>query len=147
MDNKILSIFQKHIGNQESFAQKTRAIENIKDTNSIIGALQTLDLALKKCHSSIHETQRIEEIISRCLFMGEALFDREIQIPILQKNLYVANIHDLLKSNSIEEVEHFIIDKREEIQALLGGIFENLNQEDDCYTSPQKQAIHLEKFF
>lgn len=148
MSKNILSVFEKHIGKQQNFDQKNiKIIKNIKDTNSIIGALQTIDLALKKCLASIDQPKLIEEIVSKCSFMGETLFQAEISIPIIAKSFYIEKIQDLLECNSIEEIKEFIHDKREEIKELLSCIFEALNQEDDEYALPQTQQISLEKFF
>lgn len=147
MNKNVLSVFEKHIGKQQNPSQNTRIIRNIKDTNTIIGVLQTIDLALKKSLTSLNEPDLIEEIVSKCSFMGEALFGVEISIPIIQENFYIEKLQDLLQCNSIEDIEHFIIDKREEIKELLQCIFESLNQEDNDYTMHHTQQISLEKFF
>lgn len=147
MNNNILSVFEKHIGKQQSSHQNTRVMKNIKDTNTMIGILQTLDLALKKSLASLNQPNLVEEIVSKCSFMGEALFGVEISIPMIQESFYVEKLQDLLQCNSTDDVEHFIIDKREEIKGLLQCIFESLNQEDSDYTMHHTQQISLEKFF
>lgn len=147
MSENILSVFEKHIGKQQNLAQNTKVIKTIKDTNSIIGALQTIDLALKKCLNSLEQPKLIEEIVSKCSFMGEALFGVEISIPLIGESFYIEKPQDLLQCNSSEDVGHFLADKREEIKGLLQCIFESLNQEDNDYAMPHTQQISLEKFF
>lgn len=147
MNENILSVFEKHIGKQESGKQNIKTLRNIKDTNSIIGALQTIDITLKKCSPLLNQPHLIKEMIEKCSFMGEALFGVEISIPNLEESFYIEKIQDLLQCNSIEDVEHFILDKREEIKTLLECIFESLNQDDEEYRPSHTQQTSLEKFF
>lgn len=148
MSDNILSIFEKHIGKQQGGSQNIKALKNIKDINSIIGALQTIDLTLKKCLTCLDQPHIVEEMIAKCSFMGEALFGVEISIPHIQESFYIEKLQDLLQCNSAEDVEHFIADKRDEIKGLLQCIFESLNhEEDNDYTISPTQQISLEKFF
>lgn len=147
MNKNVISVFEKHLGKQQNPNQNIRIMRNIKDTNTVIGVLQTIDLALKKSLTSLNQPDLVEEIVSKCSFMGEALFGVEISIPIIQENFYVEKLQDLLQCNPIEDIEHFIIDKRGEIKGLLQCIFESLSQEDNDYTIHHTQQTSLEKFF
>lgn len=148
MSEKILSIFEKHIGKQQNANCNRRIIENIKDTNAIIGALQTIDLALKKSLNCLEHPDRIATIVDQCSFMGQSLFDAEISIAPIHESFYIEKLQDVLQCNSIEETKYFIQDKQEEIKRLLGCIFQSLDDADDhAQLTSNTKPISLEKFF
>ena len=141
MNKNILSIFEKHLGAQTP--TRTQLTLNIKDTNEIIGALQTINSALKKCQNSIHSPQEINQIVSSCFFMEKPLFGRKIFIPTIEEDFFIENLDEMIQNNH-QNIQSYIQSKREEIDQILETILEALDKQD-CSSSHQGSQATLTK--
>lgn len=129
-----LEILKKHLGEVEgksSFEAK-QLCSQISDANDFIGALQVLDLSLKKIEHNLKERGSDEvanraldastlQLISNCAFMGESLFDSTFRVNVggREFGFEIQNPMLLLENNGFEGVLAYTQDKREEISTLL----------------------------
>ncbi|MBK1971359.1 hypothetical protein JG677_00390 [Campylobacter sp. TTU-622] len=136
-----LNTLKKHLGEVKEMSrfEAKRICSQINDANDFIGALQVLDLTLKKVSQNIN--QRLElnhlddiqkrtldanvaSLIQNCSFMsvtlfgnifnvyaGEQLFEFEITNPLL-----------MLENNGYEGILSYIEDKRDEIKTILAQL-------------------------
>lgn len=138
--SKELEILKKHLGEvqgKSSFDAKTFGSQ-ISDANDFIGALQVLDLSLKKisknikerCLDGIDEEQKrlldaqSSQLIQNCSFMGENLFDNSFSVNLASKifSFEIQNPLLILENSDYEGVLAYIDDKREEISTLLDDL-------------------------
>ncbi len=107
----------------------------INDANDFIGALQVLDMTLKKIEKSI--TERIDEnldniqkrtldamtsqLIQNCSFMGTALFGNIFNVYVGKKffEFEISNPLLVLEKAGYEGVLAYVEDKRDEIKWIL----------------------------
>lgn len=133
-----LQILKKHLGEVEAMGKfkATQLCSQINDINDFIGALQVLDLALKKIQQSLNERlsdlklddmqkraldANVSQLIQNCSFMGTALFGNIFNV-YAGKELFefeIANPLLVLEKSDFEGVLSYIEDKREEISTLL----------------------------
>lgn len=136
MKNK-LDVFKKHLGEIQGVSEfkATQICSQINDANDFIGALQILDLTLKKIEKSI--TERLDEqnddlqkrtldatssqLIQNCSFMGTALFGNIFNVYVGQKlfEFEISNPLLVLEKAGYEGVLAYIQDKRDEIKDIL----------------------------
>lgn len=136
-----LDILKKHLGEvvgKSEFSAKELSSQ-INDANDFIGALQMLDLSLKKVQKNIQERNSPElsseeqkrsldaqsaAIIQNCSFMGESLFDTSLSVSVGKENFSfeIQNPLLVLEKAGYEGVLAYIEDKREELDALLESI-------------------------
>ncbi|KAA6227830.1 hypothetical protein FMM54_01475 [Campylobacter sp. LR185c] len=132
-----LDVLKKHLGDVDNMGvfKAKQICSQISDANDFIGALQVLDIALKKIHTSL--SQRIDEslddmqkrtldadassIIQNCSFMGTALFDNVFSVYVRKQNFEfeIANPLLVLEKSDYNGVLAYIEDKREEISNIL----------------------------
>lgn len=144
MNQNILSIFQKHLGSQSQMQDKITT--DIKSTNELIGSLQSLDSALKKCQNSPYCEEEIEQIVSNCFFMEKPLFGREIFIPATGEIFFVQDLTEMFQSHSQENLSSYIQNKREEIKEILEIIFEALDKQECSSPQHNKQILQAKNF-
>jgi len=127
-----LNILKKHLGEVQgkSCFEAMQICSQINDANDFIGALQVLDLSLKKTHANIKTLCEIKDenlltntslLIQNCSFMGIALFNNVFNVYVGQK-LFEFEIVDpllMLEKSGYEGVLAYIEDKREEIANIL----------------------------
>ena len=134
-----LSVFKKHLGEIEGVSEfKASTIcSQINDANDFIGALQVLDLTLKKIHQSLSQrTQSLDDLekrnldamasalIQNCSFMGTALFGNIFNVYV-GKQLFEFEISNpllILKNSDYKGVLAYVEDKRDEIKGILSQI-------------------------
>lgn len=151
MKEDILSIFAKHIQvPQMHESRKDHSMADIKDLNQAIGALQSLDLALKKSQASLSNPDEVMQIVSNSFFMEESLFEREICIAAIAQSVFVKSLDQVLKQEGIEATSNYIATKREEIQTLLERILEVLEQnptsQASSHTASRDFSSHYSHF-
>ncbi|EHR2531695.1 hypothetical protein QWN50_000106 [Campylobacter coli] len=132
-----LEIFKKHLGEIQGVNEfkANQICSQINDANDFIGALQVLDMSLKKIEKSILE--RIDEnsddmqkrtldatasqLIQNCSFMGTALFGNIFNVYVGQKlfEFEISNPLLVLEKAGYEGVLAYIQDKRDEIKDIL----------------------------
>ncbi|HEG4758302.1 TPA: hypothetical protein SEA24_000858 [Campylobacter coli] len=132
-----LEIFKKHLGEIQGVNEfkANQICSQINDANDFIGALQVLDMSLKKIEKSILE--RIDEnsddmqkrtldatasqLIQNCSFMGTALFGNIFNVYVGKKlfEFEIANPLLILQTSNYEGVLAYIQDKRDEIKDIL----------------------------
>ncbi|EDO7705851.1 hypothetical protein QG946_000598 [Campylobacter coli] len=132
-----LEIFKKHLGEIQGVNEfkANQICSQINDANDFIGALQVLDMSLKKIEKSILE--RIDEnsddmqkrtldatasqLIQNCSFMGTALFGNIFNVYVGKKlfEFEISNPLLVLEKAGYEGVLAYIQDKRDEIKDIL----------------------------
>ncbi|EGK7561159.1 hypothetical protein IO476_000098 [Campylobacter coli] len=132
-----LDMFKKHLGEIQDVSEfkATQICSQINDTNDFIGALQVLDLTLKKIEKSI--TDRLDEqnddlqkrtldatssqLIQNCSFMGTALFGNVFNVYVGKKffEFEISNPLLVLEKAGYEGVLAYVQDKRDEIKGIL----------------------------
>lgn len=135
--SKELEILKKHLGEVEGQSEfKAKQIcSQINDANDFIGALQILDLNLKKVQKNISErlddsispeNQRVLDsqnaaLIQSCAFMGECLYDHEFSVNVGAQDFHfeIQNPLLILEKGDFSGVLSYVEDKREEIASLL----------------------------
>lgn len=135
-----LDIFKKHLGEIQGVNEfkANQICSQINDANDFIGALQILDLTLKKIEKSI--TERLDEqnddmqkrtldatasqLIQNCSFMGTALFGNIFNVYVGKKlfEFEIANPLLILQTSNYEGVLAYIQDKRDEIKIILSEL-------------------------
>ncbi|ARE79945.1 flagellar FLiS export co-chaperone [Campylobacter helveticus] len=135
-----LDVLKQHLGEVEGVGEfKAKQLcSQINDANDFIGALQVLDLSLKKIQNNI--TQRMQEstdevqkrtldaassqLVNHCSFMGTGLFDNIFNVYVGQKlfEFEISNPLLVLDKGGYEGVLAYIEDKREEIKANLSEL-------------------------
>ncbi|EPY7915698.1 flagellar FLiS export co-chaperone [Campylobacter coli] len=135
-----LDVFKKHLGEIQGVSEfkATQICSQINDANDFIGALQILDLTLKKIEKSI--TERLDEqnddlqkrtldatssqLIQNCSFMGTALFGNIFNVYVGQKlfEFEISNPLLILQTSNYEGVLAYIQDKRDEIKIILSEL-------------------------
>ncbi|EAJ1621799.1 flagellar FLiS export co-chaperone [Campylobacter upsaliensis] len=135
-----LDILKQHLGEVDGVSEfKAKQLcSQISDANDFIGALQVLDLSLKKIQNNI--TQRLQkdtdevqkrtldaassQLVNSCSFMGTALFDNIFNVYVGQKlfEFEISNPLLVLDRGGYEGVLAYIEDKREEIKANLSEL-------------------------
>ena len=149
-----LEILKKHLGEVEgkaSFEAKQLCLQ-INDANDFIGALQVLDISLKKVENNIKERGSDEmanraldastmKLISNCAFMGESLFDNTFKVNVggREFGFEIQNPMLLLENNGFEGVLAYVQDKREEILALLLDLATAITL-GSSFATPQTEA-------
>ncbi len=136
--NTELQILKKHLGEAElvgGFKAK-QICSQINDANDFIGALQILDLNLKKIHNQISQRlddtklddmqkraidANVSQLIQNCSFMQTALFDNVFRVYLGKKLFEFEIVNPLLalEKCDYEGVLAYIEDKREEISNML----------------------------
>ncbi|TEY03895.1 flagellar FLiS export co-chaperone [Campylobacter sp. US33a] len=137
--SKELKILEQHLGKVQAVGEfkASQICTQINDANDFIGALQVLDLALRKIHTSIStydtnldESQKgtldanISQFIQNCSFMGTALFDNAFNVYVGQKlfEFEISNPLLILQKYGYEGVLAYVEDKREELKGILGEL-------------------------
>lgn len=139
--NQEMNILKKHLGEVEGIsAFKAKQIcSQISDANDFIGALQILDLNLKKIHNQISQRlndtklddvqkrtidANVSQLIQNCSFMQTALFDNVFKVYMGQKlfEFEIVNPLLVLEKSNYEGVLAYVEDKREEIATLLANL-------------------------
>lgn len=133
-----LNILKKHLGDVSDVSafEAKQICSQINDANDFIGALQVLDINLKKIHKNISERVSDEnlddiqkrtldantsQLIQNCAFMGAALYDNIFKVYV-GKQLFEFEISNpllVLEKSNYEGVLAYIEDKREEISGIL----------------------------
>lgn len=134
--------------------------EDIKNTNEFIGALQIVSVTLKKCidrarliegefqgqsqeEKNEYASLKIREMMSKCSFMGTALFDATFGIEFDGRWLEfsISTPESFLVNYDFESVIAYFEDKQEEIKenlALISGKFtaevKKTNSMDSSYS-------------
>lgn len=153
--SKELEILKKHLGNVEGkseFATKELCLQ-IDDANDFIATLQVLDSVLKKLEyklkerdgANLEQAQSIDKELSliaeNASFMGEALFDKKFSTNVGANhfNFEIQNPLLVLENGGYEGVLAFVLDKREEISALLDTLDEALLLGTITSPNPQRE--------
>lgn len=134
-----LEVLKQHLGQVQGVREfKAKQIcSQINDANDFIGALQVLDLTLKKIYTHINERMDDNDelqkrtldaisvqLINNCSFMGTALFDSAFSVYVGEKlfEFEIANPLLVLENGGYEGVLSYVEDKRDEIKALLSEL-------------------------
>lgn len=135
--SKELEIFKKYLGDVKlnSAFEAKQICSQINDANDFIGALQVLDLSLKKISKNIkerlegdlsEEEKRVLDaqsavLVQKCSFMGEGLFDNNFAVRVGGANFSfeIANPLLVLEKAGFEGMFAYVEDKQEEIDNLL----------------------------
>ncbi|MFQ6342245.1 flagellar FLiS export co-chaperone [Campylobacter sp. VTCC 70190] len=135
-----LAVFKKHLGEVAGVNEfkASQICSQINDANDFIGALQVLDMALKKIEKSILERRdenlddmqkrtldaMTSQLIQNCSFMGTALFGNIFKVYVGQKlfEFEIANPLLILQTSDYEGVLAYIQDKRAEIKGILSQL-------------------------
>ncbi|MCX2683353.1 hypothetical protein OQH60_05450 [Campylobacter sp. MIT 21-1685] len=165
--NNELDILKKHFGEIQGVSEfkATQLCSQINDINDFVGALQVLELTLKKIHQSLSERilgtklddmqkrsidASVSQLIQNCSFMGTALFGNIFNV-YAGKELFefeIANPLFILEKNGFEGVVAYIEDKREEIVAILSKIAEALLQNESANNANMySEGIDYTKLF
>ncbi len=135
-----LDVFKKHLGDIQGMGEfkATQICSQINDANDFIGALQVLELTLKKIEKSI--TERLDDglddlqkrtldatssqLIQNCSFMGTALFGNIFNVYVSKKlfEFEISNPLLVLEKAGYEGVLAYIQDKKDEIKSILGEL-------------------------
>lgn len=130
-----LDIFKKHLGEVEGKTQfnAMQICDQINDANDFIGALQILDLTLKKIINNLNQRKQSDDmqkreldatntkLIQNCSFMGTALFGNIFSVFVGQKEfkLEVYNPLLVLQNSDYDGMLAYTEDKKEEISNML----------------------------
>lgn len=130
-----LHILKKHLGdfqNTKSEFQTKEFCEQISDANDFIGALQVLNLSLKKLAKNIKDRSNDAEnnatldslssaLVQNCSFMGASLFDNAFKVNVNKQDFSfeIQNPLLILENSDHKGVLAYIEDKLEEISSLL----------------------------
>lgn len=134
-----LEVLKQHLGQVQGVREfKAKQIcSQINDANDFIGALQVLDLTLKKIYTHINERMENNDgvqkrtldaisvqLINNCSFMGTALFDNAFSVYVGEKlfEFEIANPLLVLENGGYEGVLAYVEDKRDEIKAHLSEL-------------------------
>ncbi|TQR32360.1 hypothetical protein DMB92_04480 [Campylobacter sp. MIT 99-7217] len=137
--SKELEIFKKHLGEVEGKSEfkAKQFCSQISDANDFIGALQILDLNLKKVLKNLNEhlasadlvdenqkrmlDVQASQLIQTCSFMGENLYDSSFKVSVGNESFSfeIQNPLLVLEHDDFSGVISYIEDKREEIASLL----------------------------
>ncbi|WP_417904342.1 flagellar FLiS export co-chaperone [Campylobacter sp. LH-2024] len=135
-----LDILKKYLGEVEAIGEfkANQICSQINDANDFIGALQVLELTLKKIEQSI--TQRLDDqidnlqkrtldattsqLIQNCSFMGTALFGNIFNVYVGKKlfEFEISNPLLILEKAGYEGVLAYTQDKRDEIKNILADL-------------------------
>lgn len=135
-----LDVFKKHLGDIQGMGEfkATQICSQINDANDFIGALQVLELTLKKIEKSI--TERLDDglddlqkrtldatssqLIQNCSFMETALFGNIFNVYVSKKlfEFEISNPLLVLEKAGYEGVLAYIQDKKDEIKSILGEL-------------------------
>ncbi|MDO4673686.1 flagellar FLiS export co-chaperone [Campylobacter sp.] len=157
-----LDVLKQHLGQVQGVSEfKAKQIgSQINDANDFIGALQVLDLALKKIHRHLSErmdddgVQRraldagLVQLINNCSFMGTALFDNVFNVHAGERlfEFEIMNPLWVLENGGYEGVLAYIEDKREEIKANLSELSGALLMEADAGALMLDLTVDFAKF-
>ncbi|CBG39622.1 flagellar FLiS export co-chaperone [Helicobacter mustelae] len=150
MDKDFLKTLKKHLDgiegaefevkNMRNSSRKNHQFgEDIKSANEFIGALQVVDIALKKIlneakniDGEFEETNtqydrvsyNIEQLIEKCSFMGMALFDVNISTNFggTEISFDIVSPMAFILQKDMESLCGYVGDKREEIKQKLSLI-------------------------
>lgn len=136
--NQEIDVLRRHLGEVEGMSafKAKQLCSEINDANDFIGALQILDLNLKKIRDhvdqrlndeNLNDVQKtaldasVSKLIQNCSFAGTTLFDSAFKVRMGQKLFEFEIVSPLLvlEKSSYEGVLAYVEDKREEIAALL----------------------------
>lgn len=139
--NNELNVLKKHLGEVESVSEfrASQICSEINDANDFIGALQVLDLSLKKVQKNIQDRTNdlnlddlqkrtldanTSQLIQNCSFMGTALYDNIFNVYVGQQlfEFEIANPLLVLEKGGYEGVLAYIEDKRDEIKGILSSL-------------------------
>ena len=146
-----LQILKKHLGAFEGvgeFASK-QLCSQISDANDFIGALQVLDMSLKRLTKCLQSSESVEQrgfeaksIVQNALFAGESLFGTQFSTRIGSQEFRfeIQNPLSMLENAGFEGVLAYTEDKREEISALFDALDEAIEQ-DFIATTPVNSAF------
>ncbi len=152
--NREMRILKRHLGEVEGLGdfKAKQLCSQINDANDFIGALQVLELKLKKIHSEISQRlsdvsldfvqkramdANISQLIQNCSFMQTALFDKVFRVYI-GKELFefeIVNPLFILEKCDYEGVLAYIEDKREELATMLSRLAQALTSNIDPSTA------------
>lgn len=170
MDNNILDIFKKHIGdiggintNKQDFSTTLNATymknacvkqfsEDMKGANEFIGALQKLDISLKKIAKLLSENmysdansdtlgEEIKLMSQNCTFMNVALFDSELALSTQEREFKITIESPKLNSDYIGALDK-INSQRNQIAELLSEINNEMLNKEIFKTSKTKANIY-----
>ena len=135
-----LDVFKKHLGEVQGLSEfkASQICSQINDANDFIGALQVLDITLKKIEKSISERMdenlddmqkraldaMASQLIQNCSFMGTALFGNIFNVYVGKKlfEFEIANPLLVLEKTDYEGVLAYTQDKRDEIKIILSEL-------------------------
>lgn len=133
-----LDILKKHLGEVEGKTQfnAMQICDQINDANDFIGALQVLELTLKKLVNNLNQRAQSDDIqkreldaintqlIQNCSFMGTALFGNIFNVFVGQKEfkLEVYNPLLILENSDYDGMLAYVEDKKDEISSMLKDI-------------------------
>lgn len=136
-----LDVFKKHLGEVQGMSEfkANQLCSQINDANDFIGALQVLDIALKKIHKNIRDRSldltlddmqkrvldaNVAQLVQNCSFMGTALFGNIFNVYLGQKlfEFEISNPLFVLEKSGYEGVSAYVEDKREELKNILAEL-------------------------
>lgn len=177
LNDEILNTLKKHLkdidgadfGNIKTTHSKNKILkfgEDIKSANEFIGALQVLDITIKKIIAEARKIDtelledkiqldcvifNIEQWIQKCSFMGTNLFDTTISTSIGNSSieLEINSPLNFALQRDFDNLMHYLEDKREEIKQKLALISQNLSnekKEDQDYHQNFSQGFDAKDF-
>lgn len=157
-----LEVLKKHLGEVEPKAQfeAKQICSQISDANDFIGALQVLDISLKKIEKNLSERNLSDDayqktlnasciqLINNCVFMKESLFDSSFKVNVGSSEFCfeIQNPMLLLENNGLEGVLAYVVDKREEISNLLSDLGTAITLGAD-FSAPTSQDFDYKNLF
>ncbi len=163
--SKELEILKKHLGDiqgKSGFKAKN-LVSQISDANDFIGALQVLNISLKKISKNIKERElentsqeqkrmldaQSSQLIQNCSFMGEHLFDNSFCLNLASKlfSFEIQNPLLVLEKNGYEGVLAYVDDKMEEISKLLDELALAIQNDTEDMTYDLSSEFNLDALF
>lgn len=154
-EKDILDLFKKHLKDIDGANFETTSLrqskmknvkfgEDIKSANELIGALQTMDITLKKIlieaqniDNDFEETAlqydrvcyNIGQLIEKCSFMGMGLFDVTMSTEFGGREIAfdIASPMSFVQQRDFESLREYLQDKREEIKQKLALISKRIS--------------------
>lgn len=136
-----LNTLKKHLGEVKEMSrfEAKQICSQINDANDFIGALQVLDLTLKKVSQNIDQRLNSDELddiqkrtldantstlMQNCSFMGMALFGNIFNVYAGEQffEFEITNPLLMLENNGYEGILSYIEDKRDEIKTILSQL-------------------------
>ncbi|WP_158654725.1 MULTISPECIES: flagellar FLiS export co-chaperone [unclassified Helicobacter] len=177
LNKEILNTLKKHlkdiegtdfesIGATHSKNKILKFGEDIKSANEFIGALQVLDITIRKIIAEARKidtelledavqlnctTFNIEQLIQKCSFMGKGLFDVTMATTMgdCEIELEVASPLNFALQKDFDSLIQYLEDKREEIKQKLALISQNISnskKEDNAYHQDFSQDFKAKDF-